>query len=105
MNIKNFEFLRDGLKYLGFGEKLEGDLKANIEKQPADFKLNTENEFKRGDKTEKVTYTIDFRLDRINSAYRLKSSSVISFSNTIGFSLSLPCSTGIWRFNVFGSST
>ncbi|MBX2900310.1 MAG: hypothetical protein KF775_11705 [Cyclobacteriaceae bacterium] len=61
MNIKNFEFLRDGLKYLGFGEKLEGDLKANIEKQPADFKLNTENEFKRGDKTEKVTYTIDFR--------------------------------------------
>ncbi|MBS1554164.1 MAG: hypothetical protein JSU09_04495 [Bacteroidetes bacterium] len=61
MNIKNFEFLRDGLKYLGFGEKLEGDLKANIEKQPADFKLNTENEFKRGEKTEKVTYTIDFR--------------------------------------------
>lgn len=61
MNIKNFEFLRDGLKYLGFGEKLEGELKANIEKQPADFKLTTENEFKRGDKTEKVAFTIDFR--------------------------------------------
>ncbi|HNP94390.1 MAG TPA: hypothetical protein PKJ63_02135, partial [Cyclobacteriaceae bacterium] len=61
MNIKNFEFLRDGLKYLGFGEKLEGELKANIEKQPAEFKLNTENEFKRGETTEKVAYTIDFR--------------------------------------------
>ncbi|MBN8651426.1 MAG: hypothetical protein J0L67_08355 [Cytophagales bacterium] len=61
MNIKNFDFLKDGLKYLGFGEKLESDLKANIEKQPADFKLATENEFKRGDKTEKVEYTLDFR--------------------------------------------
>ncbi|NOS90601.1 MAG: hypothetical protein HOP30_01650 [Cyclobacteriaceae bacterium] len=61
MNIKNFDFLKDGLKYLGFGEKLEGELRANIEKQPAEFKLKTENEFKRGDKTEKMEYTIDFR--------------------------------------------
>ena len=30
MNTKNLEFLKDGLKYMGFGEKLHADLEARI---------------------------------------------------------------------------
>ena len=40
MNVKNLEFLKEGLKYLGFGEKLNADLENKIKEQPAEFKLS-----------------------------------------------------------------
>jgi len=39
MNQKNFEYLRDQVKYTGFGEGLENDLKEKLSKQTPDFTL------------------------------------------------------------------
>jgi len=39
MNQKNFEYLRDQVKYTGFGEGLENDLKQKIEEGKPEFKL------------------------------------------------------------------
>ena len=39
MNEKNFEFLKDQVKYTGFGESLEGQLKANLSKAQTEFRL------------------------------------------------------------------
>ena len=39
MNNKNFEYLRDQVKFTGFGEGLESDLKVNLQKEPAEFTL------------------------------------------------------------------
>lgn len=39
MNQKNFEYLRDQVKYTGFGDNLENDLKENLQKQPQEFTL------------------------------------------------------------------
>ena len=56
MNQKNLEFLKDGLKYLGFGEGLNGKLMEEMASEKPEFKLNTVNEYNR----EKVNYTLDF---------------------------------------------
>lgn len=62
MNTQNLEFLKDGLKYMGFGDKLHADLEANITKQPADFQLSLQGEFKKdGVVTDKVDYKLDFK--------------------------------------------
>lgn len=39
MNQKNFEYLRDQVKYTGFGESLESALKENMQKQTPQFQL------------------------------------------------------------------
>jgi hypothetical protein len=61
MNQKNFEFLRDGLKYMGFGEKLNTDLETKIKAQPADFQLTLQGEFKKDGAVDKVDYRLDFK--------------------------------------------
>ena len=61
MNVKNFEFLKEGLKYMGFGEKLNEDLQKQIEKQPADFQLSMVGEYKKDNTMEKVMYNLDFK--------------------------------------------
>lgn len=61
MNVKNLEFLKEGLKYLGFGEKLNADLENKIKEQLAEFKLSMVGEFNKGDTKEKVNYSLDFR--------------------------------------------
>lgn len=61
MNTKNLEFLKDGLKYMGFGEKLHADLEARINEQPAEFKLTLQGEFKRDGVADKVDYRLDFK--------------------------------------------
>lgn len=61
MNPKNLEFLKDGLKYMGFGEKLNADLEAKINQQPTDFNLSLQGEFKKDGVTEKVDYKLDFK--------------------------------------------
>ncbi len=40
MNQQNFEYLRDQVKFTGFGEALEDNLKAAIQKEKPEFKLN-----------------------------------------------------------------
>jgi hypothetical protein len=61
MNVKNLEFLKESLKYLGFGEKLNADLENKIKEQPAEFKLSIPGEFTRGDVKERVDFTLDFK--------------------------------------------
>ena len=40
MNEKNFEYLKDQIKYTGFGEGLESELKAKMQKEEPNFTLN-----------------------------------------------------------------
>ncbi|UBM58713.1 hypothetical protein LAG90_18090 [Marinilongibacter aquaticus] len=48
MNIENFEYLRDQIKYAGFGESLEEKLKSSIENGHAEFKLEHTARFGNG---------------------------------------------------------
>lgn len=57
MNQKNFEYLKDGLKYLGFGEGLNNKLAEELASGKPEFQLNTVNEYGR----DKVNYNLDFR--------------------------------------------
>jgi hypothetical protein len=59
MNTKNLDFLKEGLKYLGFGDKLNADLEKNIEQQPKEFQLSFLGEFAQ----ENVKDRVDFRLE------------------------------------------
>lgn len=61
MNAKNLEFLKDGLKYMGFGDKLNAELEKQIGQQPAEFKLSLTGEFKRDGTVDKVDYRLDFK--------------------------------------------
>jgi hypothetical protein len=40
MNEKNFEYLKDQIKYTGFGETLENELKEKLQKEEPSFTLN-----------------------------------------------------------------
>ncbi len=71
MNQKNLEYLKDSLKYLGFGEKLNKNLEEQINQQPANFQLSTAGEFKKGDIEDKVGYVIDFKKSEQNDMYFL----------------------------------
>ena len=53
MNEKNFEYLKDQVKYSGFGEGLEGELKEKMKAQQPEFKLN--HQVKYGDTTANAT--------------------------------------------------
>lgn len=57
MNQKNFEYLKDGLKYLGFGEGLNNKLAEELASGKPEFQINTQNEYGR----DKVGYKLDFR--------------------------------------------
>ena len=61
MNTKNFEFLKEGLKYMGFGDKLNADLEKKINEQQAEFKLSLQGEFKKDGISDKVDYKLDFK--------------------------------------------
>ncbi len=45
MNQKNFEYLRDQVKYTGFGEELENQLKEKMQKQSPEFTLSHNAKF------------------------------------------------------------
>lgn len=45
MNGKNFEYLKDQVKYSGFGDELEAQLREQIEKQPSEFTLQHQTTF------------------------------------------------------------
>lgn len=57
MNAKNLEFLKEGIKYLGFGEGLNNKLTEEVNSGKNDFQLRTENQYGR----DKVSYTLDFK--------------------------------------------
>ena len=57
MNAKNLEFLKEGLKYLGFGEGLNNKLTEEVNSGKNEFQLRTENQYGK----DKVSYTLDFR--------------------------------------------
>ncbi|HEY0744407.1 MAG TPA: hypothetical protein VGD40_23235 [Chryseosolibacter sp.] len=57
MNLKNLEFLKEGIKYLGFGEGLNNKLAEEIGAGKNEFQLRTENQYGK----DKVSYTLDFR--------------------------------------------
>jgi hypothetical protein len=61
MNTKNLEFLKEGLKYMGFGDKLNADLEKNIERQWKDFQLNLTGEFARENIKDRVEFRLDFK--------------------------------------------
>lgn len=61
MNVKNLEFLKEGLKYLGFGDKLNADLEGKIKEQPLEFKLNLVGEFNKDNIKDRVNYALDFK--------------------------------------------
>jgi hypothetical protein len=57
MNAKNLDFLKEGIKYLGFGEGLNNKLTEELKSQKSEFQLRTENQYGK----DKVSYTLDFR--------------------------------------------
>ena len=57
MNEKNLEFLKDGLKYLGFGEGLYDKLANEVKTLKPEFQLSTQNQYGK----DSVSYTLDFR--------------------------------------------
>src|SRR5690606_6128272 len=61
MNVKNLEYLKESLKYLGFGDKLNADLEKNIKDQTAEFKLQLRGEFTRDGQKGRVDYALDFK--------------------------------------------
>ena len=65
MNQKNLEFLKDGLKYLGFGEGLNNKLEEELASGKPEFQLRTEN----GYGWDRVNYTLDFRKSDSSDMY------------------------------------
>jgi hypothetical protein len=65
MNQKNFEYLKDGLKYLGFGEGLNNKLTEELASGKPEFQMKTVNEYGR----DKVNYTLDFRKSDSSDMY------------------------------------
>jgi hypothetical protein len=57
MNAKNLEFLKEGIKYLGFGEGLNNKLTEELNSGKNEFQLRTENQYGK----DKVSYALDFR--------------------------------------------
>lgn len=49
MNQKNFEYLRDQVKFTGFGEGLENELKEKMQKQTPEFQLTHNTKFGNDD--------------------------------------------------------
>lgn len=65
MNQKNFEYLRDQVKYTGFGEGLENDLKQKIQEGNPEFKLAYETKY--GNDT--VSATLNFSQSKQSDMY------------------------------------
>lgn len=57
MNVKNLEFLKEGIKYLGFGDGLNNKLTEEVSSGKNEFQLRTENQYGR----DKVSYALDFK--------------------------------------------
>jgi hypothetical protein len=65
MNAKNLDYLKDQLKYHGFGEGLNNKLTEQISKQAPQFQIATINEYGK----DKVAYTLDFKKGENSDMY------------------------------------
>lgn len=65
MNQKNFEYLRDQVKYTGFGEGLENDLKQKIEEGQPEFKLQHQTQYGK----DSVTSILSFSQSKQSDMY------------------------------------
>lgn len=65
MNDKNFDYLKDQVKYTGFGEALEGELKENILKQEPTFTLKHDAFYG----TDKVAAELSFKKSEQSDMY------------------------------------
>lgn len=95
MNEKNFEYLRDQVKYSGFGDALESQLRENIKKQPAEFALqhqatfgkdevSSELHFKRSATTDMYFFnSYDASLKRDQQAEKMNQSFYVGKDNNI----------------------
>ena len=57
MNIQNLDYLKEGLKYLGFGTALNDELEKHIQAQSAEFQLKTHIPYHKS----ALNYTLHFR--------------------------------------------
>lgn len=57
MNMKNLEFLKDQLKYTGFGEGFDSELRQKIDKGLAEFQINHRAEFGKDVVSATLNYT------------------------------------------------
>ncbi|MFL5738921.1 MAG: hypothetical protein ACJ75B_01785, partial [Flavisolibacter sp.] len=67
MNEKNLSFLKDTLKYHGFGEQLYGDLEKNISQKFPEFVLRLDSEINK----EKISAALHFRKPEGSDMYFL----------------------------------
>ncbi len=65
MNQKNFEYLRDQVKYTGFGEGLENDLRKKIQEGNAEFKLHYQTQHGN----DRVNATLNFSQSKQSDMY------------------------------------
>jgi hypothetical protein len=71
MNTENAEFLKERLFFLGFGDKLAGELFKNIKAEKDQFQLAITAEFSKGDMKDKVDYKINFAKSKQGDMYFL----------------------------------
>jgi hypothetical protein len=71
MNEQNLEYLKERLFYLGFAEKLNKDLETHISAGKEQFQIPFRGEFKNGEKTSVVEYSIDFSKSKTQDMYFL----------------------------------
>lgn len=67
MNEKNFDFLKDNVKYLGFGEKQQAELQKNLAEGKDSFQLNFSTEINK----KKFEATLQFRRSNNSDMYFL----------------------------------
>jgi len=65
MNEQNLQYLKDNIKYLGFGEKLYPELEKNIEQRFPEFQLMLQTEYNK----EKVSATLYFKKSETSEMY------------------------------------
>jgi len=65
MDQNNFDYLKDQVKFTGFGESLENDLKRNMEKQVSNFQLQYPHKFGN----DETIATLNFRKSDQNEMY------------------------------------
>ncbi len=67
MNEQNLQYLKDNIKYLGFGEKLFPELQSNMEQGFPEFQLKTQTEFNK----DKIGAELYFKKSETNDMYFL----------------------------------
>lgn len=67
MNEKNFDFLKDNVKYLGFGEKQHAELQKNLAEGKGSFQLNFSTEINK----KKFEASLQFRKSNNSDMYFL----------------------------------